>query len=321
MFEKNVLITGGAGFIGSHLAEEVLKKGGSKIYILDNLSSKTYAKQHPIEKIDFEYGRVEEIANTKYYTSTIPKLDYILHLASPASPMDFMTRPLDIITANTMGTRNMLELARKNDSVFLFASSSEIYGQVPRSEIPIKESYNGNINPIGPRACYDESKRMGEAITYLYHKMHGLDVKIARIFNTYGPRMPDDGRVMSSLIYQAVNGKPLTVQGDGMQTRTFLYIEDLIDGLIKLMKSKVNEPINLGSINEITIKALAEKILSMKLGTMIYTDRNEGDPDYRKPDISKAKNLLEWEPTTSLDDGLEKTFDYYYIIKAAQMFR
>jgi len=326
MFEKKVLITGGAGFIGSHLANEILKRNGSMIYILDNFSSNFYHKPKLNYQIDQQVGNVDDINTINYYLEKVKKIDYIFHLASPASPEDFIKRPMDIFAANVMGTRNMLELARRNDCPFLFASSSEIYGQVPLKNIPTPEDYFGNTNPIGVRCCYDEAKRCGEAMTTTYHRLYGLDTKIARIFNTYGPSMTDDGRVISTFVHRAIEHKPLPVQGNGKQTRSFLYIDDLVNGLIALIKSEINFPINLGSPEEISVLDLAYLILKLMGETntkknIEYIKRFEDDPEHRRPDIWRAELLLQWKPKVKLAEGLKKTIDAYIIEGTSDLFR
>ena len=305
--KKTVLVTGGAGFLGSHLCRFLLKKG-FKVVCVDNFLTGSKGNIAELEK-NSDFGFIE-------HDVTLPieipgPVHYVLHFASPASPVDYAAFPIQTLKVGALGTHNMLGLAKAKGSVFLLASTSEVYGD-PLVH-PQPESYWGNVNPIGPRGVYDEAKRFGEALTMAYHHFHGMDAKIARIFNTYGPSMrKNDGRVVPNFIAQALSGKPLTVYGDGSQTRSFCYISDLVEGICRLMISKVNEPVNLGNPDEYTVMDFAKKILKL-------TGSNSGidfrplpvdDPKTRCPDISRAKELLKWEPKVSVDDGLKKTIEW-----------
>jgi len=294
-----ILVTGGAGFVGHHLINKLLKEGNSVICV-DNLvtGSRSNLKGLDIEFI--EHDICEPIAI---------ECDQIYNLACPASPVQFKKNPLLISKTCSLGTLNMLELARKNNARILQASTSEVYGDP--EEHPQKETYNGNINPTGPRACYDVGKRLAESLFMDYHRMHELDIRIVRIFNTYGPGMAtDDGRVVSNFIDQALKGHDLTVYGDGSQTRSFQYIDDLIEGLILMMnQDNFIGPVNMGNPNEITINELAEKVIEITgSGSKIaYRDLPKDDPTRRQPDISLAKEKLGWEPRIGLEKGLKLT--------------
>jgi len=305
---ETVLITGGAGFIGSHLCDFLLEKG-YRVIALDNLIT---GNINNIERLrnneNFTFIR-HDVTN---YIDIKEKIDYVLHLASPASPVDFTKIPIQIAKVGSLGTHNALGVAKKNNSVFLLASTSEVYGDPEMHPQP--ESYNGNVSTIGIRSCYDESKRFAEAITMAYHRKHNINTKICRIFNTYGPRMrKDDGRVVPAFINQAINNLPITIFGDGFQTRSFCYVSDLINGIYKLMISGVNEPVNLGSQDEMTIAEFAKKVLELTNSSskIVFKELPEDDPQVRQPDISKAKTLLDWQPEIKLDDGLRKTIEYF----------
>lgn len=303
---RTVLVTGGAGFIGSHLCEWLLNEG-SKIICVDNLftGSKDNIKQL-IENSAFEFIE-HDIVEPLFLEE---KIDQIYNLACPASPIHYQKNPVHTFKANTIGVLNMLGLARQHNARFLQASTSEVYGD-PEVH-PQTEEYRGNVNPIGPRACYDEGKRCAEILCFDYNRMHGMEIKVVRIFNTYGPRMAfDDGRVVSNFIVQALRGEPLTIYGDGTQTRSFCYVDDLVEGLIKMMNAPkdIIGPINLGNPGEFTMKELAELILKLvsSLSTLVYQPLPTDDPRRRCPDITKAKKLLNWNPTVPLEDGLKKT--------------
>lgn len=300
----NILLTGGAGFIGSHLCDFLIARGNSVICLDNLITGKMENINHLIDKSSFKFIKQDIAA----YVTIDGPLDYVLHFASPASPVDYIKYPIQTLKVGSLGTHNALGIAKANGAKFLLASTSEIYGD-PLVH-PQREDYYGNVNAVGPRGVYDESKRFAEAITMAYHKVHGLDTKIARIFNTYGPRMrQSDGRAIPNFIAQAREGLPLTVYGKGDQTRSFCYIEDMIGGLYKLMASEVNEPVNLGNPDEVTILYLAEQIISLtkSKSAIEYKSLPEDDPKVRCPDIAKAKKFLKWEPKITLKDGLERT--------------
>ncbi len=314
-----ILVTGGAGFIGSHLTEYLLKQGHQVIVVdnfftgsRDNLKHLVNNKNLKIIEGNISVDLKDFLINLKQ----IDKLDRIYNLACPASPVAYQKTPVETVKANVVGMINILELAKKFKAKVLQASTSEIYGNP--LEHPQKESYWGNVNSIGPRACYDEGKRCAETLCFDYYREHQLPIKVIRIFNTYGPRMaPDDGRVVSNFITQALRGKDLTIYGDGKQTRSFQYIDDLILGMIKMMESNgFTGPVNLGNPDEFTIKELAEKIVAMigKNSRIIYKKLPQDDPIRRRPDISLAKKELNWEPQIKLDEGLRKTIEYFKIV-------
>ena len=303
-----VVITGGAGFVGSHLAEFMLSKG-HQVICLDNLITGNITNIKPLmNNPDFRFLE----RNVAEYIDIPDEIDYVLHFASPASPADFSRFPIQILKAGGVGALNALGLAKAKRARFLLASSSEVYGDPSVS--PQQEDYWGNVNPIGPRGVYDEAKRFAEALTMAYHRQHHIDSKIARIFNTYGPRIrKDDGRVIPNFITQALNNEPLTVYGDGSQTRSFCYISDLIEGIYRLMGSTVNEPVNLGNPQEITISELAETIIELakSKSSIVNKPLPQDDPKTRRPDISRARDLLGWQPQVSLQEGLIKTITWY----------
>ena len=306
-----ILVTGGAGFIGSHLCHRLINNGHSVICV-DNLS--TGNKENLTSLLTNPHISLieEDICKPMNF-----QVDQIFNLASPASPLQYQKDPVMTMRANTVGVINSLELARKNHARILLASTSEVYGD-PK-EHPQHESYFGNVNPIGPRSCYDEGKRCAEALFMAYYRQYKVDIKIVRIFNTYGPNMDEnDGRVVSNFIVQAVKNKYLTVYGEGTQTRSFMYIDDLIDGFIKTMKIEdgFTGPVNLGNPEEISIKDLAEKIISFSgsKSKIMYKPMPADDPLRRKPDISLAKNKLKWQPKITLEDGLKKTIKYFKTI-------
>ena len=303
-----VAITGGAGFVGSHLAEFLLAQG-HQVTCLDNLITGNSINLENIRDNE-NFSFIEyDVTN---YIDLPDSVDYILHFASPASPVDFDRFPIQIMKAGGVGTLNALGLAKAKNAKLLLASSSEVYGDALIS--PQKEDYWGNVNPIGPRGVYDEAKRFAEALTMAYHRQHGIDTRIARIFNTYGPRMrQDDGRVIPNFITQALRDEPLTVFGDGSQTRSFCYISDLVTAICKLMLSDVIEPVNLGNPHEMTIRELAEKIISVtgSSSTITYRPLPQDDPKTRRPDITRAQNLLGWQPRATLEDGLCATIGWF----------
>jgi len=307
---KRILITGGAGFIGSHLCER-LSNNGHIIYCIDNLvSGNSENISHLLKKDNFKFYEFDIIND---FIEIDDEIDEIYHLASPASPKDYQDRPLETALANSLGTLNLLKLAVKKKAKFLFASTSEIYGNPEQH--PQSEEYNGAVNPLSERACYAESKRFGKTLVSIFRRKHKLDAKIARIFNTYGPRMRyDDGRVIPTFIWKALHNEDIPIHGNGKQTRSFCYIDDIVEGLIKMMESNHCGPINLGNPNEeITILSLAQKIkeLTKSDSKFVFLPAISDDPIKRKPDISKAKNLLNWEPKCSLECGLRITIQYY----------
>jgi dTDP-glucose 4,6-dehydratase len=305
---KRVLITGAAGFLGSHLCERFLKEG---MYVIgmDNLITGDMRNiEHLMPNPNFEFYHHDV---TKYVH--VPgELDYIMHFASPASPIDYLKIPIQTLKVGAMGTHNLLGLARAKKSRFIIASTSEVYGD-PLVH-PQTEDYWGHVNPIGPRGCYDEAKRYQEAITMAYHRYHGLETRIVRIFNTYGPRMRlNDGRVLPAFMGQALRGEDITVFGDGSQTRSFCYVDDLVEGIYRLLMSDYSLPVNIGNPREITIGQFAEEIIKLT-GTdqkVVYKPLPQDDPKQRQPDISKAKEILGWEPKVSREEGLRITYDYF----------
>ena len=315
-----VLLAGGAGFIGSHIADALLTRGDDVVAI-DN----------------FATGRHENVAhlsgNAKFilieHDITLPwpahnaleaKFDAVLDYASPASPNDFATMPLEILAVGSTGTRNLLDRAKADGAVFFLTSTSEVYGD-PQVH-PQPETYWGNVSSIGPRSCYDEAKRFSEALTMAYHRVHGVDVRIVRIFNTYGERMrPNDGRVVNTFVVQALRGEPLTLHGDGSQTRSFCHVIDEVRGLMALLDSDYNLPVNVGNPGEFTMRELAELVVELtgsksEIITVALPPERNGDPLQRKPDITLAKNLLGWEPTISLHDGLQRMIKHFIEVES-----
>lgn len=305
-----VLVTGGSGFIGSFLCERLLEQGHS-VLCIDNLQTGSMDNiVHLMRHDRFKFL----VLDIEVPLLSINDIDQIYNLACPASPQHYQTDPIRTMRTNVLGAINVLELARRTGARILQASTSEVYGD-PEVH-PQRESYLGNVNPFGPRACYDEGKRAAEAMFFDYHRMHGIDIRIARIFNTYGPRMAhEDGRVVSNFALQALRGQPITIYGDGQQTRSFCYVEDTVDGLIKLMNSGdfVSEPVNIGNPNEITIRQLAEHVIAMtgSRSNLIFEELPTDDPTRRKPDITRAKTLIGWSPTVPLAAGLRQTVDYF----------
>jgi dTDP-glucose 4,6-dehydratase len=305
--KKRVVITGAAGFIGSHLAETLLDRDYTVIGI-DNLLTGDTANISHLQNRDFTFIK-HDVTNYIYVDGPV---DYVLHWASPASPIDYLELPIPTLKVGALGTHKALGLAKAKGSRFVLASTSEVYGDP--LEHPQKESYWGNVNPIGPRGVYDEAKRFAEAMTVAYHRFHRLDAKIVRIFNTYGPRMRvNDGRAVPAFISQALRNEDVTVFGDGTQTRSFTYITDLVDGIIKLMLSDVNEPVNIGNPHEMTIEDIARTIIRMTgaKSKIVYKPLPTDDPKVRQPDITRARTLLKWEPKVPLEAGLVKTIDYF----------
>jgi len=303
-----ILVSGGSGFIGSFLCEKLLSEG-HRVICLDNLFTGNKENiEHLKDNPNFSFVLHDIIE--PFYTED--KIDQIYNLACPASPIHYQKNPVRTIKANTIGVINMLGLARAHQASILQASTSEVYGDPEIS--PQNENYRGAVNTIGPRACYDEGKRCAETLFFDYRRMHGIDIKVIRIFNTYGPKMAlNDGRVMSNFIVQALKGEDITIYGEGSQTRSFCYVSDLVDGMIKMMNSDLTGPVNLGNPNEITIKTLAQRIIE-KLNSkskLIFMNLPEDDPKQRCPDISLAKSKLDWEPKVSLDEGLNYISDFF----------
>ena len=304
-----ILITGGAGFIGSHLCDALIQRG-DEVICLDNLFTGSKKNiEHLLNNSHFKFVERDIIESDILEEK---KIDQIYNLACPASPIHYQQNPIRTIKANTVGVINVLGLARKHDARILQASTSEVYGDP--TEHPQKESYFGNVNTIGPRACYDEGKRVAETLFFDYHRQHKLQIRVARIFNTYGPRMAhDDGRVISNFIVQALSGKPLTIYGEGKQTRSFCYVDDMIRGLMALMEHDEIGPINLGNPQEITVLGIAKKILDLTKSSseIIFEKLPQDDPQQRCPDITFAKEKLNWSPKISLDEGLHKVIHFF----------
>jgi dTDP-glucose 4,6-dehydratase len=302
-----VVITGAAGFIGSHLSETLLNRGFSVVGI-DNLLTGDLANIAHLRERDFQFIRHDVTT----YIDVDGPVDYVLHWASPASPIDYLELPIQTLKVGSLGTHKALGLAKAKKAVFVIASTSEVYGDP--LEHPQKETYWGNVNPTGPRGVYDEAKRFAEAMTIAYRRYHKVDTKIVRIFNTYGPRMRiRDGRAVPAFISQALRNEDVTVFGDGRQTRSFCYISDLVDGIIRLMESKENDPVNIGNPQEMTIEQIARLIIDMtgSKSKIVYKPLPTDDPKVRQPDITRARTLLGWEPKVSLEQGLGRTIDYF----------
>jgi dTDP-glucose 4,6-dehydratase len=305
--KQRVVITGAAGFIGSHLAETLLDRDYAVVGI-DNLLTGDTANISQLSNRDFTFIK-HDVTNYIYIDGPV---DFVLHWASPASPIDYLELPIPTLKVGALGTHKALGLAKAKGARFVLASTSEVYGDP--LEHPQKETYWGNVNPVGPRGVYDEAKRFAEAMTMAYHRYHGVDTKIVRIFNTYGPRMRiNDGRAVPAFMSQALRNEDVTVFGDGSQTRSFTYITDLVDGIIRLMLSSENDPINIGNPREMTIKEIADTIIRMtgSKSKVVYKPLPTDDPKQRRPDITRARTLLKWEPKVDLDEGLVKTIEYF----------
>lgn len=315
---KTVLITGAAGFLGSHLCDRFLNEG-FRVIGMDNLITgdlKNIEHLYNVREFEFINHDVSKFVH-------IPgELDYILHFASPASPIDYLKIPIQTLKVGSYGTHNLLGLAKAKNARIMIASTSEVYGD-PKVH-PQVESYYGHVNPVGPRGVYDEAKRYMEAATMAYHTYHKVDTRIVRIFNTYGPRMRlNDGRVLPAFIGQALRGEDLTIFGDGSQTRSFCYVDDLIEGIFRLLMSDVSDPVNIGNPNEITISQFAEEIINLTGTTqkVIYKDLPVDDPMQRQPDITKAKNVLGWEPKIGRKEGLAITYDYFKGLSKEELYK
>ena len=315
---KTILITGAAGFLGSHLVARYLKEG-YKVIGMDNLITGSLKNiENYFSNSNFEFYNHD----VSSFVHVPEKLDYILHFASPASPIDYLKIPIQTLKVGAMGTHNLLGLAKAKKARILVASTSEVYGD-PEVH-PQTESYNGNVDPVGPRGVYDEAKRYMEAITMAYHTFHKVETRIIRIFNTYGPKMRlNDGRVLPAFIGQALRGEQLTVFGDGSQTRSFCYIDDLVEGIHKLLLSDCTEPVNIGNPDEITISQFAEEIakLTETSKDVIYKDLPLNDPKQRKPDITKAKRILGWEPKVDRKEGLKITYEYFKSLSTEELYK
>ena len=310
---KQVLVTGGAGFLGSHLCEVLVEKGEDVLCLDDFYTGSRANIQHLLGKPNFELLR-HDVTFPLYI-----EVDEVYNLACPASPIHYQHDPVQTTKTSVHGAINMLGLAKRTGAKILQASTSEVYGDP--EEHPQSEHYWGHVNPIGPRSCYDEGKRCAETLFFDYHRQHNLPIKVARIFNTYGPRMhPDDGRVVSNFIVQALKGESLTIYGDGSQTRSFCYVDDLVTGLIRLMRTEddCTGPVNLGNPDEFQIKQLAERVLALvgSRSNIIYKELPQDDPQQRCPDITLAKDRLNWQPNITLDDGLFRTVEYFRALLA-----
>ncbi len=303
-----VVVTGGAGFLGSHLCDRLLSDGHQVVAVDNLITGRTVNIAHNMDRDGFSYIRQD----VSEYLDIDGDVDFIMHFASPASPVDFERVPIQILKVGALGTHNALGLARAKGAGFFLASTSEVYGDPQVNPQP--ESYWGNVNPIGVRGVYDEAKRFAEALTMAYHRKHGIDTRIVRIFNTYGPRMrPADGRVAPSFITKALSGEPLTIFGEGRQTRSFCYYEDLMEGIVRLMRSGEHGPVNIGNENEITILELARTILRLcdSDSEIVFRPLPQDDPQLRRPDTTRAREILDWEARVTLEEGMGKTIEYF----------
>ena len=305
---KRVLITGAAGFLGSHLCDRCIKEGYSVVGIDNLLTGNIKNIEHlfPLPEFEFYHHDITKFVHVS------GRIDYILHFASPASPIDYLKMPIQTLKVGALGTHNMLGVAKAKEARILVASTSEVYGD-PLVH-PQKEEYWGNVNPIGPRGVYDEAKRFMESITMAYHNYHKVETRIIRIFNTYGPRMRlDDGRALPTFMSQALRGEDVTVYGDGTQTRSFCYVDDLVEGIYRLLLSDYHLPVNIGNPSEITLKEFAEEVIKLTgaKSKIVYEPLPQDDPKQRKPDITKAKTLLNWEPKVNRSEGLKRTLEYF----------
>lgn len=308
IYSLRIVVSGGAGFVGSHLCDRWLADGHTVIALDNLLTGREENVAHLADNSSFEFRDHDVIQPV----SIEGEVDVVFHMASPASPVDYLKHPVETMLVGSSGTKNMLDLAKEKGSAYLLASTSECYGDP--LEHPQKETYWGHVNPIGPRSVYDEAKRFAEALTMSYHREYGVNTHIVRIFNTYGPRMKlDDGRVVPNFIDQALTGRPITIYGEGEQTRSFCYVSDLVDGLTRLVMSDEHLPVNIGNPTELTIRQFAEEILRIVgSGSEIhYRPLPADDPRQRRPDISKARKLLEWSPKVELEDGLKETIEYF----------
>lgn len=308
---STAVVTGGSGFLGSHLCDRLIKEGISVICIDNLLTGSIDNIQHLFGNPGFHFIN-HDVTNFIHVPGSV---DYILHFASPASPLDYHQLPIQTLKVGSLGTHKALGLAKEKRARFLLASTSEVYGD-PLMH-PQKEDYWGNVNPVGPRGVYDEAKRFAEALTMAYNRYHNISTRIARIFNTYGPRMRvKDGRAIPAFFMQAINNQPVTIFGDGSQTRSFIYIDDQVEGIFKLLMSDITDPVNIGNPEEITVKKMAQEIISLtnSSSSIIFKDLPVDDPRVRQPDITRAKTLLNWQPSISLHDGLQRTYDYFRLV-------
>jgi len=308
---RRVVVTGGAGFLGSHLCEALLARG-DEVVCVDDLSS---GLRENVEGLGSSPGFEMKVADVSGGLDVDGAVDAVLHFASPASPPDYLARPLHTLAAGSDGTRHALELAERNGARFMLASTSEVYGDP--AVHPQPETYWGNVNPVGPRSVYDEAKRFAEALTAAWHRSKGTDVAIVRIFNTYGPRLrPGDGRVVSNFLVQAIEGKPLTVYGDGSQTRSLCYVDDEVAGILALLDSDLTGPVNIGNPDELTVLDLAETVIEVtgSKSSVVHAPLPEDDPTRRRPDITLARSKLGWEPKITLTEGLSRSAEYFRLI-------